>query len=69
MKLNPKIKNEDENECSISNCLGVGILATVQSGNYQVNVDFIGGGIYNHTGTKTDIQGTSDVTFTDFDGI
>jgi len=55
---------------TMTDCSGVGILSTDGGlGGYPQTVVFTGGGIYNHTGTKTDIQGTSDVTFTDFEGL
>jgi len=58
------------NNAKISNCSGIAIVSDdgVYAG-FPQNVHFIGGGIYNHTGTKTDIQAGSDVTFTDFEGL
>jgi hypothetical protein len=50
---------------------GVLIQATNYSGgvDYPDDIVFDGGGVYDHTGTKTAINASADVTFTDFVGI
>jgi len=65
------IKNVTLNEFSLNGCNGIGIKANDLNtpGLYPENVVFNGGGIYTHTGTKTEINASADVTFTDFDGL
>lgn len=65
------VDNININNMNMTNCIGLGIRSDV-SGlgvDYPDNVIFDGGGIFNHTGTKTDIESGSDVTFTDFTGL
>lgn len=65
-----ELSNIDITNLTLNNCNGVGILATDGGlGGFPQTVIIEDGGIYNHTGTKTDIQAGSDVTFTDFDGL
>jgi hypothetical protein len=65
------VKNVTFNEMAMTGCTGIGIKATdlYTPGLYPENIVFNGGGIYTHTGTKTDINVSADVTFTDFDGL
>lgn len=64
-----EITNIEINELSITDCNGLGIYSTNQftPPNPPVNVDIIGGGFYNHTGTKASLYAGSDMVFTDFD--
>lgn len=58
------------NDLLMEGCNGKGITANnVVGGSYPNDVRFVGGEIKNHTGDKTSILGTSDVTFTDVVGI
>jgi len=54
-----------------NDCTGKGIYADKQTAGsvYPDNVTIDGGGFVNHSGTKTDIVPTSDVTFTNFTGL
>lgn len=63
-----EINNVQMTNLTITDCNGLGILSTNQftPANPPVNVDFINGGFYNHTGTKSSIYAGSDIVFTNF---
>lgn len=69
IKFDGGVKNITINNLIIRNCNCIAILATNVSGNTPINVVINGGGIYNHTGTKTDIAVGSDITFNNFEGL
>ena len=51
----------------LDGCDGDGIVAANYLGGDPQEIKITNGGIFNHTGTKTDISVGSDVTFTNFD--
>lgn len=57
------------NNVIIEDCDGIGINTAAISAVYPDSVEFSDGGIYRHTGTKTNILGNSDITFNNFEGL
>ena len=67
--LHDNITNCTINDMVMINCNGIGIKSLNVGADYPTRIEFVGGGIYNHTGTKTSIAVGSDITFENFEGL
>jgi len=58
------------NNAVITGCTGIGIKTDdLVGGSLPIDVVFNDGGIYDHAGDKTSIQGGTDITFNNFEGL